>query len=145
MKLFPFFSADCRKCVESHGVDMREGQHAVLTTLKYGVAWRSTAWWQNTKTMNMKVDPKNHTIWKHKWSSHNRGCVWDKIASEWSGKEERCNKRKRCQKAEDKRGFVTFAMLCVKHQVAHRRCKTQQREERATDTGTASRIDFTSH
>ena len=24
--------------------------HAVLTTLKYSVAWRSTAWWQNTKS-----------------------------------------------------------------------------------------------
>ena len=29
--------------------------------------------------------PNNHTRWKHKWRWHDRGCVWDKRASEWAG------------------------------------------------------------
>ena len=31
----------------------------------------------------MTVVPNNHTKWKHTWKLHNRGSVWDKIASEW--------------------------------------------------------------
>ena len=26
-----------------------------------------------------------HTQWKRKWGWHNRGCVWDKVATEWAG------------------------------------------------------------
>ena len=44
----------------------------------------------------MKEDPSNHTRWKHQWRWHNRGCVWDKIASEWAGAEDwRDNRRRR--------------------------------------------------
>ena len=50
-------------------------------------------WWQNTKTRNMPVDLNNHSRWKHKWVWHNRGCVWDKIASDWAGHEEWSNNR----------------------------------------------------
>ena len=31
------------------------------------------------------VDSTDHTKWKRKWRWHNRGCVWDKTASEWAG------------------------------------------------------------
>ena len=46
--------------------------------------------------------------------------MWDKIASEWAGNEEWCNKRRRCKNSMDKRDFVTFAMMSVKRSVAHR-------------------------
>ena len=99
---------------------------------------------------NMKVNPNNHTRWKHTWGWHSRGCVWDKTASEWSGKEKRCNKRNKCQKAE---GHERLRDTCdaecktpSRTQAENqRRCKTRQREETAKDTGTARRIDFTSH
>ena len=48
---------------------------AVLKTLKYALKWRSTSWWQNTKAIEMKNDPYNHTRCKHMWSWNNRGCV----------------------------------------------------------------------
>ena len=69
---------------------------AVLTALKYVRVWRSTAWWQHTKTRHLTADPNNRTIWKQKWRWHNRGCVWTKIASEWAGNDEWSIKRKRC-------------------------------------------------
>ena len=37
--------------------------------------------------------------------------MWNKIAPEWAGTEERSNKRRRCQNSMDKRDFVTFAMM----------------------------------
>ena len=83
----PFFlnGNACRKCVESPGVDMRHKDTCRVDDTEmfrcmeeYGVVAKAT---------NMKVDPKNHTRWKHTWGWHNRGCVWDKIASEWSGKD----------------------------------------------------------
>ena len=39
---------------------------------------------------------------------HNRGCVRDHIASEWSGEEEWSAKRKRCHGVEDNMDSVTF-------------------------------------
>ena len=62
--------------------------NVVIAALKHAFKWRSTKWWQTTKAIELKTDPYNHTGWKHMWGWHNRGCVWDKIASEWSGKEE---------------------------------------------------------
>ena len=55
-----------------------------------------------------------------------RGCVWDKVASEWAGKEEWSPFRKRCQTAEDKRDFITFALLSVKHEAMHRTGNREQ-------------------
>ena len=94
--------------------------NAVLTTLKYICAWRSTAWWQNTKARNITVDSNNHTRWKHMWEVHNRGCVGDKIAPEWAGEEEWSNKRRSCQNSVDKIDFVTLAMMSAKHSAVHR-------------------------
>ena len=48
------------------------------------------------------------------------GCLWDKIASKWSGTQEWIDKRRRSQSVVRKRDFVTFAMMSVKHSVAHR-------------------------
>ena len=42
------------------------------------------------------------------WSWHNRGCVWDKVAFEWAGKEEWSIDKETCQANEDKRDLITF-------------------------------------
>ena len=106
-------------CREPWSGQATQGQNAVLTTLKHTCVWRSTAWWQNTEARNLKVDPNKNTRWKHKRAG-TLELVCDKIASEWSGKEDWSLKRKRCQKAEDKRDCVTFTMMSVKHPEAHR-------------------------
>ena len=94
--------------------------NAVLNTLKYALAWRSAAWWQKTKARTVKIDPNNHTRWKHNFGWHNRGCVWDQIASGCSGKEDWSIKRKGCQTEGYKRDFVTFSLSSAEHPVIHR-------------------------
>ena len=103
---------------------------------------------KNTEARNMKVDPNDHTRWKHKIGWQNRGCVWDRIASEWSGKEHWSIKTKRCQTAEDKRDFMTCSMSSVKHSVTHRlkigeSVRQTQSEERPEDSGTTRQVNFT--
>ena len=61
-----------------------------------GDTWRSTVWWINTRALGMMAGPNNHTRWKDKWVWHNRGCVLDKIASEWAWVEDCSKTRKRC-------------------------------------------------
>ena len=46
--------------------------------------------------------------------------MWDKVASEWAGREEWSSKRKRCLTAEDRRDFITFALQSVKPSTVHR-------------------------
>ena len=87
--------------------------NAVLVTLGHVFSWRSTRWWKNTKALNMMVDPNNRTRWTHKRRWHNRGRVWDRLASEWAGAEDWTEKRKRCGSNMDMRDFVTFALMNV--------------------------------
>ena len=61
---------------------------AVINTLRQVLKWRSTKWWRSTEASEMEEDPFNHTRWKHKWGWHNRGCVWDKVATELAGDED---------------------------------------------------------
>ena len=58
--------------------------------------------------------------WKHKWEWHKRGCVWEKLASEWAWDEDWRSERHRCQNAVNKRDVVTFALVNVNHSVIHR-------------------------
>ena len=88
---------------------------AVIDTWRHVFKWRSTKWWQSTEAVEMKNTPHNHSRWKHKWSWHNRGCVWDKLATEWVGDENWTSKRAKCQALEDKKRFVTFALKSVNH------------------------------
>ena len=48
-------------------------------------AWEEDVVVEKYEGVKMLVDPHNHTRWKHHWRWHNRGCVWDKLASEWTG------------------------------------------------------------
>ena len=86
--------------------------NAVLTTLKYAIARRSTAWWQNSQAKDMTGDSNNHTRRKHKFGWHHRGvCV-----------EQDCFGvvRKRGLEEHQKRDFVTISLLSAHHSVIHR-------------------------
>ena len=50
-----------------------EKENAVIDSLKKVYKWRSTVWWRDTKALNET---------EAQVEGHNRGCVWDKIASE---------------------------------------------------------------
>ena len=111
-----------------------ERANAVISTSKQVFRWRSTKWWQSTKAVEMKTDPRNHTWWKHKRSWHNRGCVRDKVATEWVGDEDWICKRTRCQAREDKKRFVTFALKSVNHSTIHRTITGNNKKNKAEDT-----------
>ena len=49
-----------------------------------------------------------------------RGCVWDKVATEWAGNEDWICNRMRCHGLEDKKRFVTFAEKRVNLSTIHR-------------------------
>ena len=88
----------CRQYMESHGDDIRykikfdiNDMEMRLCMEQYGVVakyLKQGIWWL------IPTIPNDHTRWKHKFGWHNRGCVWDKIASEWRVKQDWHNKRK---------------------------------------------------
>ena len=53
-------------------------------------------------------------------SGTKRGCVWEKLASEWAWDEDWRSERHRCQSPVDKRDVVTIALVNVNHSVMHR-------------------------
>ena len=67
----------------------------------------------------VKEDPCNHTRWKHKWRWRSRGNVWDKVATDWAGKEGWRSERKKRGALADKTKFVTFAVNTVKRPTVH--------------------------
>ena len=69
----------------------------------------------------MKEDPCNLARWKHKQWWHNRGCVWDTLATDWSSKEDWISKGKKFYALEDKTTFVTFALDSVKLSTVHKK------------------------
>ena len=109
--------------MEIHGLDMRHlaecGGAVVEIRLcmeEHGLVEKQKPWiWWLTQTTI-------HTRWKHKWGCHNWGCVWDKIASEWVGAEEWCEKK--CGSGIDKRDFVTYAVKNVKNPSCKKDCAT---------------------
>ena len=98
-----------------------ERPNAVINTLKQVFRWRSTTWWQSIQASVMKSDPHNHTRWKHKCGWHNRGCVWDKLATESAGKEDwMIIKRAVCCALEGEKRFVNFSQDSVNFSTVHR-------------------------
>ena len=82
-----------------------EPTNAVWDTLQHIFSWRSPCLWRHVRA-HMLADPINHTRWKHKWRWHNRGCAWDKLASEWVAAEDWTEERDRCMSKMDMRDFV---------------------------------------
>ena len=82
--------------------------NAVISTLQHAFEWRSTKWWQTATAIEMSNDPNIHTRWRARGvGTINSGCVWDRVASDWTDKEEWSSTRKRCQTTEDKVDFIT--------------------------------------
>ena len=71
--------------------------NAVIASLRQVFRWRNSQWWHTTHTEGMRDDPMNHPRWKNKWKWHNRGSVWDKIATDWAGKDDWMGRTKRHQ------------------------------------------------
>ena len=102
----------------------------ITDSLKQAFRWRSSRWWYTTQTEGMRDDPMNHTNWKHKWKRHNRGNVWDKIASDWAGTEDWINKRKNKTSVADKTEFVTRKVNLNNLSTVHRKEKGKREENK---------------
>ena len=70
--------------------------------------WRSTTWWYSLK-----------------WGWHNRGNVWDKIATRWAGKENWMEAGTKTYTMEDKDKFVTFVLSKMKLPTEQRKSKNK--------------------
>ena len=98
----------------------------VLVTIRHGEVFRSHA-------LPAVWVPTNKVVFTRGGSTIGQW-LWDKIASERSGAQERIDKRRRCQNAVRKRDFVTFTMMSVKHPVAHRpQIGAEQRKKNAEE------------
>ena len=59
---------------------------------------------------------------------HNRGNVWDKIATDWAGGEDWVSERKKRKSLADKTAFVTFALDSTQESEGKRDGKTSRQE-----------------
>ena len=101
--------------------------NAVVASLKQVFRWRSTQWWHTTQTEGMRDEPLNHTRWKHNCKWHNRGNVWDKIATDWAGEDDWISKRKNRTSSADKKKFVTPVLNRMNLSTVHRRVKVKEK------------------
>ena len=85
-----------------------EKENAVIDSVKKVYQWRSTRSWYALHTRMMKKDPETRTRWKHKWCWHNRGNVWDMMATRWAGDKDWMIKRTEHTSPSDKCKFVTL-------------------------------------
>ena len=82
--------------------------------------------------LNEKRPVQPHKVETHVgW--HNRGCVWDKVATDWAGDEDWTRERKRCQTMEDKKRFVTSALRSVTHSTMRRTRNGKKNQEKTED------------
>ena len=80
---------------------------------------------------NIMVDPNSQTRWKHKWRMRSGtledACgIRDKMASAWAGAEDWRSRWETCQTVADKRDFVTFSLMNVKHHAQTRNWRLRQ-------------------
>ena len=71
------------------------------------------------QTLDMVIDPNNHTRWKHKWRLPKGRCVWVKLTSGWSTGRG-LDREVEHMHEMDMRDFVTFALKNVRHSDARR-------------------------
>ena len=72
-----------------------EKSHAVINTFKKVYRCRSTVWWHSWQTELMECVYEEPFKMQAQVRWHNRGNVWDKIATEWAGEEDWMRSRKR--------------------------------------------------
>ena len=90
-----------------------------IDSLEKVCEWRSTRWWHAPHTRKMKDDPENHTRWKLQWGWHNRGHVWDMVATCWAGAKDWMIERKEHTSASDKYKFITYIQNKMKLPTEH--------------------------
>ena len=78
----------------------------------------------------MKEDLVNRTRWKHKCGWHNRGNVWDKMATCWECKEDWMVARKKQHSPEEKYKFVTYILIKMKLPTEHIQTTNKDKEKR---------------
>ena len=100
-----------------------EKSNAVISSIIKIYRWISTRWWHSLQTRMMKRYPENHAGWKYKLRRHNRGNVWDEMATEWAGEENWMRARRRKRTLEQKYQFVTFVLGRMKLSIEHRKKK----------------------
>ena len=96
-----------------------EKENAVIDSLKKVYQWRSTRWWYALHARMMKENPENRTRWRHKWGWHNRGNVWDMMATRWAGEKDWMIKRKEHTSPNAKHKFITYILNKMKLSTAH--------------------------
>ena len=84
----------------------------------------------------MKEDAENRTRWKHKWEWHNRGNVWDKMATCWAGKKDWMIARKEQNSPEDNYNFITYILNKMKLPTEHRKTEKKDEEKEVKKKGT---------
>ena len=70
-------------------------------------------------------------MWKHKWKWHNRGNVWDNIATDWAGDDDWISKRKDKTSSADKTEFVTLVLNRMNLSTAHRKVTGKEKGKQA--------------
>ena len=78
----------------------------------------------------MKEDAENRTRWKHKREWHNRGNVWDKIATCWAGEKDWMIARKEQNSPEDNYNFIIYILNEMMLSTEHRKTEKKDEEKR---------------
>ena len=107
-----------------------EKENLVIDSLKKVYQWRSTRWWYAVHERMMKEDPENRTSWKHKWCWHNRGNVWDMMATRWAGEKDWMTKRKEHTSPSDKYKFITYILDNMKLPTEHRKIEKKDGDKK---------------
>ena len=68
----------------------------------------------NRSRLGMAVGPTNETRWRHAWTHHNRGIVWNPAVCTLAQEEYWTNKRDRLRTKEDNNNFITGIMMGAK-------------------------------
>ena len=95
-------------------------QNAVLQSLDYVCAWRSTVWWRNIKALNMLVGPtKSREMEAYMGGDTKEVASGIRKPRKGQGLKTGGIKDRKCLNATDKKDLVTFALVNVKHSVGH--------------------------
>ena len=78
----------------------------------------------------MQEDPENRTRWKHKWRWHNRGTVWDKMATRWAVRKKLMLARKEQTSLEDKVQVQHLHLERMKLPTEHRQTENKDKQQR---------------
>ena len=115
-----------------------EKENAVIDSMMKGFTWRSAAWWHALHTRMMKEDPENSTRWKHKWSWHNRGNLWNMMAARLAREKDWTMKRIEHTWPSDQYKFITYILNKMKLPTEHRKREKKDGDQKFKKKDTQS-------